>query len=165
MRAFKKEIIVDKEEYIKIVDRYIDMVYRIALSGCKNTFDADDVVQNTFMKLLKYKKSLESDVHIKNWLIKVAVNECNSIWSSSWRKRNIALSEDFDGIYNEPVFTDTGQSRMYESLMELNQKYRQPLYLYYQGDCKSIKDIGDFCYDKASKRTSENKRKNGRTKK
>ena len=68
------------------------------------------------------------------------MNECNSIWSSSWRKRNIALSEEFDGIYNEPVFTDTGQSRMYESLMELNQKYRQPLYLYYYEEL-SIKEI------------------------
>lgn len=56
------------------------------------------------------------------------------------RKRNIALSEDFDGIYNEPVFTDTGQSGMYESLMELNQKYRQPLYLYYYEEL-SIKEI------------------------
>ena len=36
-----------------LVNLYLDMVYRVALNGCKNTYDADDMVQDTFMKLLK----------------------------------------------------------------------------------------------------------------
>ena len=131
---------MDREEYLRIADQYIDMVYRIALNGCKNTYDADDVVQNTFMKLLKYKKGFESEEHIRNWLIKVAVNESRSIWSSSWKKRNIALDEGFFGAYTEPVFAQEGQEVLYETLMELPPKYRQPLYLYYYEEL-SIKEI------------------------
>ncbi len=131
---------MDREEYLKIADQYIDMVYRIAFNGCKNTYDADDVVQNTFMKLLKYKKGFESAEHIRNWLIKVAVNESRSIWSSSWKKRNVALDDSFEGAYNEPVFAQEGQEVLYETLMELPPKYRQPLYLYYYEEL-SIKEI------------------------
>lgn len=140
MKAFKKEIVVDREEYLRIADRYIDMVYRVALNSCKNTYDADDVVQNTFMKLLKCKKNFESDEHVRNWLIKVAVNECNSIWSSSWKKRNVALDEGYDSAYNEPVFSQEEQGELYEKLMELPPKYRQVLYLYYYEEL-SIREI------------------------
>lgn len=131
---------MDREEYLRIADQYIDMVYRVALNGCKNTYDADDVVQNTFMKLLKCKKDFESDAHIRNWLIKVAVNESRSIWSSSWRKRNVALDDGIDGTYIEPAFAQENQETLYEALMELPPKYRQPLYLYYYEEL-SIKEI------------------------
>lgn len=131
---------MDREEYLRAADQYIDMVYRIALSGCKNTYDADDVVQNTFFKLLRCKKNFESDEHIRNWLIRVAVNECNSIWSSSWRKKNVSLDDSFESAYNEPAFSQEGDGRLYEILMELEPKYRQPLYLYYYEEL-SIKEV------------------------
>lgn len=131
---------MDREEYLKIAERYIDMVYRVALNGCKNTYDADDVVQNTFMKLLKCKKGFESDEHIKNWLIRVAVNECSRIWSSSWRKRNVALDDSYDGAYIEPAFAREEQERLYDKLMELPPRYRQPLYLYYYEEL-SVREI------------------------
>lgn len=131
MKAFKKEIVVDREEYLRIADRYIDMVYRVALNSCKNTYDADDVVQNTFMKLLKCKKNFESDEHVRNWLIKVAVNECNSIWSSSWKKEMSLWMRGMTAHIMSLFFSQEGQGELYEKLMELPPKYRQVLYLYY----------------------------------
>ena len=44
------------QEYKRLTDLYIDTVYRVALNGCKNKYDADDIVQETFIKLLKCKK-------------------------------------------------------------------------------------------------------------
>ena len=51
------------QEYKRLTDLYIDTVYRVALNGCKNKYDADDIVQETFIKLLKCKKKFESDEH------------------------------------------------------------------------------------------------------
>ena len=51
------------QEYKRLTNLYIDMVYRVALNGCKNKYDADDIVQETFLKLLKCKKKFESDEH------------------------------------------------------------------------------------------------------
>jgi len=38
-------------EYEQLVSQYADSVYRLALSSCKNPADAEDMVQNTFLKL------------------------------------------------------------------------------------------------------------------
>ena len=115
------------QEYKRLTNLYIDMVYRVALNGCKNKYDADDIVQETFLKLLKYKKQFESDEHARNWLIRVTVNECNSMWNSSWRKKVILTDKQED----KPVFSTREQSELYELVMQMSPKYRQVIYLYY----------------------------------
>ena len=115
------------QEYKRLTNLYIDMVYRVALNGCKNKYDADDIVQETFLKLLKCKKQFESDEHVRNWLLRVAVNECNSMWNSSWRKKVILTDEQED----KPVFSTPEQSELYELVMQMSPKYRQVIYLYY----------------------------------
>ena len=43
---------MNSKEYEGIIAKYIDTVYRIALSCTKSPADADDIVQQTFLKLL-----------------------------------------------------------------------------------------------------------------
>lgn len=115
------------QEYKRLTNLYIDMVYRVALNGCKNKYDADDIVQETFLKLLKCKKQFESDEHVRNWLLRVAVNECNSMWNSSWHKK-VVLKDEQD---EKMVFETQEQSDLYELVMQMSPKYRQVIYLYY----------------------------------
>ena len=134
---------MEPREYQRIVNLYIDMVYRVALNGCKNPYDAEDVVQDTFLKLLKCKKPFESDAHVRNWLIRVTINACKSNWSSPWKTRTLALDEQFEGAYVEPKFTDEEHGRIFEKVMELPPKYREPLYLYYFEEF-SIKEVAQI---------------------
>ena len=115
------------QEYKRLTNLYIDMVYRVALNGCKNKYDADDIVQETFLKLLKCKKQFESDEHVRNWLLRVAVNECNSMWNSSWHKKVVLKDEQ----YEKMVFETQEQSDLYDLVMQMSPKYRQVIYLYY----------------------------------
>lgn len=115
------------QEYKRLTNLYIDMVYRVALNGCKNKYDADDIVQETFLKLLKCKKQFESDEHVRNWLLRVAVNECNSMWNSSWHKKVVLKDEQDEKV----VFETQEQSDLYELVMQMSPKYRQVIYLYY----------------------------------
>lgn len=89
---------MDAFKFNAIADKYIDVVYRASLSYCKNKSDAEDVVQNTFMKLLKTETEFVDDEHIRKWLVKVAVNECKNILKSFWN-RNIT---SFDELDKEP---------------------------------------------------------------
>ena len=66
-------------EFNRISEQYIDIVYRSAINICKNKSDAEDAVQNTFLKLLKSDIDFENEDHIRRWLIRVAVNECKNI--------------------------------------------------------------------------------------
>lgn len=123
-------------KYDRIVDLYLDSVYRIALSCCKNSYDAEDVVQNTFIKLLNTATVFEDDEHIRRWLIRVAVNECNSMWRSFWKKNVSSLDE----INEEPQFSAPENSELFYAVQQLPKRYREVVHLYYYEDY-SIKEI------------------------
>ena len=52
---------MDRKEYEQITTLYLDSVYRVALSGCGNKSDAEDVVQNTFTKLWEREEAFEDE--------------------------------------------------------------------------------------------------------
>ncbi len=114
-------------EYEQIVKENIDIIYRIALSHTKTPADADDVVQQTFLKLLTKPVSFQDEEHVKRWLIRVCVNECNSLFSSFWR-RNVGSLEE---ISQEPVFEEEKNRELYEAIRELPAKCRIVVYLFY----------------------------------
>ena len=58
---------------------YADMVYRICFLSLKNKTDAEDAVQEVFMKLLKNQAKIKDEYHLKYWLIRVTQNLCKDI--------------------------------------------------------------------------------------
>ena len=60
-------LFVDSSEFKRIVENYTDVVFRSALSFCKNMSDAEDITQNAFIKLLKSEIDFESDDHMEKY--------------------------------------------------------------------------------------------------
>lgn len=134
---------MDSACYEQIVRKNIDTVYRIAISYTKTPADADDIVQQTFMKLLTKKVLFTDEEHVKRWLIRVCINECNSLFSSFWRK-NV---DSIDVMTVEPEFTMQESSELYEAIKELPAKCSIVIYLfYYEG--YSSKEIADILHIK-----------------
>lgn len=71
----------------RIYRDYRDHIFAIGFNYFGNPADADDVVQEVFCRLGKSRPDFESEAHIRNWLIRVAVNECKRISLSPWRTR------------------------------------------------------------------------------
>ena len=130
---------MDKKEYEQLATLYLDSVYRVALSGCRNSADAEDVVQNTFIKLWERQEPFEDGDHTRKWLIRVAVNECHSLWRTPWMKRTDYLEE----MTAEPAGSMPERSELYYAVLELPVKYRQVVYLYYYEDY-SVKEIAEL---------------------
>lgn len=130
---------MDAFKFNAIANEYIDVVYRVSLSYCKNKSDAEDVVQNTFIKLLKTDTEFVDDEHIRNWLVKVAVNECKNISKSFWY-RNIT---SFDELEKEPEYTQSDEKELFEEVMKLPKKYSVVLHLYYY-EGYSVKEIAQI---------------------
>lgn len=134
---------MDSVSYEQIVQKNIDTIYRIAISYTKTPADADDIVQQTFMKLFTKKVLFTDEEHIKRWLIRVCINECNSLFSSFWRK-NV---DSIDAVAIEPEFTMTKSSELYEAIKELPAKCSIVIYLfYYEG--YSSKEIAEILHIK-----------------
>ena len=122
--------------FLAIADRYKDTVFRIALNYFGNTYDAEDTVQDVFMKLYTSDKQFESHEHIRNWLIRVTINTCKNTLRMPWRNRNV----DLDDLAESLTFEQQEQSELFMSVMSLPEKYRVILYLFYYEEY-SVKEI------------------------
>ena len=114
------------ENFTKIYEKYSDTVYRIAFLILKNSTEAEDILQNVFLKLLKTKKSFESEEHLKAWLIVSAKNTSKDLLKSFWRK-NVFTDE----ARLHAIPQDIHKKDVYDAVMGLKDKYKIPLYLYY----------------------------------
>lgn len=114
------------ERFTCLVRRYIDTVFRVAFNYLKSSADADDITQNVFEKLLRETKSFESDEHIRNWLIRVTINECRKLLRAPWRKH-----ESFEDYARTLSFDNQAHSDLFYAVMALPKKYRLPIYLHY----------------------------------
>ena len=113
----------------EIYERHADNVYRLCYSYLKNTEDAKDALQNTFVRLMKTEKEFESVEHEKGWLIVTAGNVCKDMLKSFWRKKVTIDDESFSNI---PVHDENRELRL--AVLSLPVKYRISLYLhYYEG--------------------------------
>ena len=86
-----------------IVDRYADMVYRLAFAQVKNRTDADDVFQEVFIRLVKYLDTIENEEHLKAWLIRVTINCARKHFGSYWNKNVSGMDE----VQEEQYAADT----------------------------------------------------------
>lgn len=114
-------------EFRLAVERYGDMLFRLAYSCTRSRADAEDVMQETLLKLYTAQKAFESPDREKNWLVRVAVNECRHLLRTPWRRRTGPLEEAAD----TPVWDTPAQSELFRQVMALPPKYRAAIYLYY----------------------------------
>ncbi len=117
---------MSKEEFAAFAERYMDTIYRVAYSWTKNPDDANDVTQDVLIQLYKTTKEFESDSHLKNWLIRVTVNQCKMLFRSPWRKM-----EDVNDYAETLGFEDESYLDLFQAVMGLDKKYRVPLMLFY----------------------------------
>ena len=65
----------DRAEFARLVETYSDQVYRLALKILGDTQDAEDVLQETFIKALRSISNFEGRSSLSTWLYRIAVNE------------------------------------------------------------------------------------------
>ncbi len=73
--------------------RYQNMVYRTALHALGSPQDAEDAVQEVFLRLFQYRGTFESEEHLRRWLLRVTVNYGRDLLKSPWRKRRVSWEE------------------------------------------------------------------------
>lgn len=109
----------------KIFDEYGNMLYRIAFVMMRNSFDAEDVVQDTLIKYMECKKNFETEEHRKAWLIRVTINLCKN--RLRFYRNHPKISMEQLSRYYE---SEEDKSVM-EALLLLPRKYREVLLLHY----------------------------------
>ena len=130
---------MERSAFQDTVGQYQDMVYRVALHQFGVLQDAEDAVQEVFLRLYTEEKLFESGEHLRRWLIRVTLNVCRDTLKSPWRKRRVPL----DTVPDQPVFDKPEERELYQAVMALPEKYRVTLYLFYYEEL-STKEIAEL---------------------
>lgn len=81
---------MDQQTIQAIFSRQVDNVYRVCYSYLGNAADAEDAVQEVFLKMIRADRSFADPEHEKAWLIRVAINHCKDMLRAAARQ-NVPL--------------------------------------------------------------------------
>ena len=112
------------------LQKYADMVYRLAYAQVRNRMDEDDIFQEVIIRLVKNRPEFESDEHMKAWLIRMTVNCSKTLWRSAWVRRMVFL-EDKDWNRLPAEETPEGYEGQEEAMRALPVKLRRVIHLFY----------------------------------
>ena len=107
----------DTAAFRVLVERYGRSVFRLAFRMTANEFDAEDVVQETFLRAYKQLDSYESRSSFSTWLYRIAANYSLDLIRSRKRhaSRRALESNEEEDVLDSIRATDPGQDRIYYS--------------------------------------------------
>lgn len=129
---------MDHETFTRTAAAYKDRLFAIAFHFCKNKADAEDILQTVLLKYYRSETAFQSEEHLRNWLIRVTINEAKRLLISPWRKRTAPLEE-----YAAATFPQQEESDLFLAVMALPQKYRIVVHLYYYEEY-SVREIAQL---------------------
>lgn len=97
----------DKDAFRYFIKTYQGMAYALALTMVKNEFNANDVIQNSFIRAYKGLKTYRTDAKFSTWLYKIVVNEALKFLKKNKRSQEfITFMDDpidYSSTFNEAV--------------------------------------------------------------
>jgi len=81
----------DRAEFARLVDTYSGAIYRLGVKMLENQQDAEDILQETFIKAYKHLKNFDGRSSLSTWLYRIATNEALMLIR---KRKNLPLSLD-----------------------------------------------------------------------
>jgi len=133
------------KEITRLVEEYGNDVLRIATVILKSKELAEDVFQETFLRVVRSYSGYRGESSEKTWIISIAVNICRDYMRSAWKKR-VVVTDDFLTYSSDDVDTEemlekrSERQALINAIMKLPDKYREIIHLHYYQDM-GINDI------------------------
>lgn len=149
------ETFIDTKAFSGIVERYEAPLRRyLRRLGCGDDNDADDVLQEIFIKVFVNLKEYDHDLKFSSWIYRIAHNETISFF----RKKNVRpgvlnlstqdASDFFAQLADDQDFVELAFKRddarfLHEAISHIHSKYKEILVLRFLED-KSYNEISDI---------------------
>lgn len=131
------------DEYIKI---YGKRLYGLCFHLCKNPSDADDLYQDTWVKVVCNISKYNPQMEFEPWLTRICVNIYRNKLRRFFRSALLSSEIEHKGSYIKSVnYKSEDYSYLHEAIDKLPEKYRITIILYYfkDKDIKSVSKILD----------------------
>jgi RNA polymerase sigma-70 factor (ECF subfamily) len=84
----------DAEAYARLVDRHYDRCARIALRIVGNREDAEEAIQDAFLRAFRALGDYEDRERFSAWLTRILVNQCRTVLAKTRRRESVFLDLD-----------------------------------------------------------------------
>ena len=81
--------------FATLVDRYKDMVFTLSLKMLNNKEEAEEIAQDTFIKVFNSLNKFKGDSKFSTWVYKITYNTCLDALKKKKKQNNVAYIEDF----------------------------------------------------------------------
>lgn len=126
------------EDYLtSLMDNYGNSVFRMCYAYLKDYQLAEDVAQETFIRVYQHYGEYHNQSSVKTWIIQIAINLCKNHMRTHWWKDRLqqvfleteeAVTENYDSVLNGQLIL--------EEIGKLSPKYKEVILLYYYQEFK-----------------------------
>ncbi len=113
-------------DFDSVYNTYADLLYRVALAKLCSSADAEDAVQDVFLKYMTRPPIFFNENHEKAWFIRVTINQCCDIA----RRRSYHPTLTLDDIHDIAAEDEASVSDLMDKLSRLPKKYRETVTLH-----------------------------------
>ncbi len=140
---------------LEIYNRYYKAMYNTALRIVKDSYEAEDIMQDSFLTAFTKLDSLKDRVTFGSWLKRIVINNSIYHYKKSNKYNEVPLDdvlykvgEDQEGISSDYEFTNLKARQVLETMKLLKDTYRMSLTLYLiEGyDYNEISEIMNLSY-------------------
>ncbi|UJH92567.1 RNA polymerase sigma factor [Antarcticibacterium sp. 1MA-6-2] len=123
----------DRKAQLKLYNRYCDGMFIVARRFLRDPFEAEDAMQEAFIKAFAKLHQYQGDVTFGAWLKRIVINKCIDKLKAK-KLELVALNEHILGTVEEDnnwqVDDGIGVEQVKKAMEELPEKYKYPLMLY-----------------------------------
>lgn len=150
--AKQKEVIIqalagEQEAFRALFDLHFDELYRTAFVLMKSPADADDAVQETFIRIFQSLSTYDINRPFRPWMHRILLNVCKDVWKRRrWRILPLEYAYDVrDQDSPDPVdelLHNEELRRLAMAIRELSTKHRTVVVLYFLNEMR-IADVAE----------------------
>ena len=134
----------DLDAYNTLIERYHSRIYQLVYNMTSNKEDAEDMVQEVFIKAFKALPRFQGKSSFYTWIYRIGINQTINYVKKRNRRRGLSLDEIDHGVERDEVYVELSskhspfrdatlseiQEKLNEAIQDLSEKHRTVVILH-----------------------------------
>ena len=130
-----------EEQLYEVMELHTEHLLRLAYFYVQSWDAAEDIVQESFIAFYEKAAQYKGEASVKNYVRKIVINRCHDYLRRKKRRQLFLPSKHVKSAEQEVVLS-TEKSTLLHAVMQLNEKHREAIILYYFEELSTVQIAG-----------------------